>query len=253
MKEQAQKKLAVGGLCRLPTEAEWAYAANLNGEGEQRTQKSETSSSSVASNYSASQTNINTNVAPQQPQSQTPYEQSIATNLNELNKINDSLDQKHKCFWSSIFKRRPKSQRPPRQQTAISKEQRSASTSSRKKARQQPPVVNRAEVEPDAFLPLNTMDRRIGKYGLSDMANNVSEWTATSYYDGGMNFETRFNPDLQWSSINSESKYQRRKVVRGGSWKDIPRYKTFNNRFYSDMYDDHSYIGFRVVVVNLPE
>ncbi len=74
----------------------------------------------------------------------------------------------------------------------------------------------------------------------------------TSYYEGGENFQNRFNPDIQFGTPQSQSKFQRRKVLRGGSWKDSPSLVTTSNRSYEDMDATHSYIGFRVVI-NLPE
>lgn len=214
-REQAQKKLAVGGLCRLPTETEWAYAANLNEDNSTLADNGKSDAATISSTSSSQDTLV--------------YSTQLGTT------------KQHKSFWASIgnfFRNnRPKYQQQPQppQPVAVAV------------------VNNKAEVDENAFLPINTMGRKIGKYGLSGMSDNVSEWTGTSYYEGGTNFENRFNPDIQWGTIHSESKYQRRRVVRGGSWKDIPRYNTINNRFYGDIYDDHSYIGFRIVVINLPE
>lgn len=91
-----------------------------------------------------------------------------------------------------------------------------------------------------------------GKLGLYSMADNVSEWTLTSYYEGGESFLNRFNPDIQWGTPDSESKLKRRKIIRGGSWKDIPSLTQPEARSYEDMDAAHSYIGFRVIV-NLPQ
>ena len=91
-----------------------------------------------------------------------------------------------------------------------------------------------------------------GDVGLYNMGDNVAEWMVTSYYEGGENFQNRFNPDIQFGTPESQSKFERRKVLRGGSWKDAPHMATPNARSYDDMDATHSYIGFRIVV-NLPE
>lgn len=102
------------------------------------------------------------------------------------------------------------------------------------------------------IFPVYVNSSKKGEAGLYNMADNVSEWVVTSYYEGGENFQNRFNPDIQFGTPQSQSKFQRRKVVRGGSWKDSPSLVTTQNRSYDDMDATHSYLGFRVVV-NLPQ
>lgn len=110
---------------------------------------------------------------------------------------------------------------------------------------------NGEKVEEKIF-PSNVLDAQKGSLAIYGLADNVSEWTGTSYYEGGENFQNRFNPDIQWGTPDSQSLSKRRKVVRGGSWKDTPMLKTTNNRSYEDMADAHSFLGFRIVV-NLPQ
>lgn len=154
---QIKNKLAQGGKCRLPTEAEWAYAASLDER------------SSEANSVAAQQNN----------EDQMPAGQ-------------------------------------------------------------------------EKIFPIYVNDSKKGKAGLYNMADNVSEWMITSYYEGGENFQNRFNPDIQFGTPQSQSKFQRRKVIRGGSWKDTPSMVTTNNRSYDDMDATHSYLGFRVVL-NMPQ
>lgn len=154
---QAKNKVSEGGKCRLPTEAEWAYAASL--DVEESTKKSK--------------------------------------------KKNKKSEETESNVQGKIF----------------------------------PAYVN---------------DSKKGDAGLYNMADNVSEWMTTSYYEGSENFQNRFNPDIQFGTPQSQSKFQRRKVIRGGSWKDSPSMATTANRTYDDMDASHSYIGFRIVI-NLPE
>lgn len=162
-REQRDNHMAVGGQCRLPTEAEWAYAASLNDE--------------------------------------------------DLNKAGSGDNR--------------------RRGRADDRERETA-------------------LQDNKLFPEKVIEGKHGKIGIYNLADNVSEWTNTSYYAGGANFENRFNPDIQFGTMDSQSTSQRRKVLRGGSWKDTPQFTDVANRFYEDLGVAHSYIGFRVVV-NLPE
>lgn len=78
-------------------------------------------------------------------------------------------------------------------------------------------------------------------YGLYNMAGNVSEWTKTAYNNaynglgsGGVN--ARFNDEEN-----------PRKVIRGGSWKDIAYFLQVSTRDYEYVDSVRSYIGFRTV------
>lgn len=159
-REQRRRKMPADGVCRLPTQAEWAYAASLNDD--------------------------NSDVK-----------------ANRRNKVGKDKKQEEGLQGNKLF----------------------------------PEMVIR---------------NKEGGYHIYGMAGNVSEWTNTSFYEGGINFVNRFNPDIEWGSTDSKSKFKRRKVVCGGSWKDIPQLTTTSNRFYEDMDNAHSYIGFRVVL-NFPD
>ena len=76
-------------------------------------------------------------------------------------------------------------------------------------------------------------------YGLYNMAGNVSEWTNTSYFKGALN----------GSIINSnfEDLESKRKIIRGGSWKDIAYFLQVSTRDFEYVDSKKSYIGFRTV------
>ena len=76
-------------------------------------------------------------------------------------------------------------------------------------------------------------------YGLYNMAGNVSEWTNTSYFKGSLN----------GSMINSnfEDLESKRKIIRGGSWKDIAYFLQVSTRDFEYVDSTKSYIGFRTV------
>ena len=85
-------------------------------------------------------------------------------------------------------------------------------------------------------------------YGLYDMAGNVSEWTSTVFDETSSSYSHDMNSDNSYLSEESDKDVIKRKVVRGGSWKDISYFIQTSTRTYE--YDDvsTSYIGFRCVM-----
>ncbi|MDX1543871.1 MAG: gliding motility lipoprotein GldK [Christiangramia sp.] len=77
-------------------------------------------------------------------------------------------------------------------------------------------------------------------YGLYNMAGNVSEWVDSSYDPGSYEYMSTMNP-----TVNNPQ--DRRKVVRGGSWKDVAYFLQVSSRDYEYMDSARSYIGFRTV------
>ena len=95
-------------------------------------------------------------------------------------------------------------------------------------------------VRADAYWP--------NDYGLYNMAGNVSEWTNSLYYEGSYNFQHDMNPDVRWEAKESDPPRMKRKVVRGGSWKDVGYYLQVSTRNYEYQDTAKSYIGFRCVI-----
>ena len=77
-------------------------------------------------------------------------------------------------------------------------------------------------------------------YGLYNMAGNVAEWTESAYDKGSYEFVSSMNPNL--SSVKNN-----RKVVRGGSWKDVAYFLRVSSRDLEYADSSRSYIGFRTV------
>lgn len=77
-------------------------------------------------------------------------------------------------------------------------------------------------------------------YGLYNMAGNVSEWVNSSFDRSSYEFYSSINP-------NANDKDNKRKVVRGGSWKDVSYYLQVSSRDYEYADSARSYIGFRTV------
>ncbi len=84
-------------------------------------------------------------------------------------------------------------------------------------------------------------------FGLYDMAGNVAEWTSTAYNVSSNNLVYDINPSFQYNAKNSDPDVLKRKVVKGGSWKDIAYYLQCGTRTYEYQYESRPYIGFRCV------
>ena len=84
-------------------------------------------------------------------------------------------------------------------------------------------------------------------YGLYCMAGNVSEWTRDAFEAGAYNFTHDLNADYEFEAKESDPPSQKRKVIRGGSWKDIGFYLQTGTRSYEYQDTAKCYIGFRCV------
>jgi gliding motility-associated lipoprotein GldK len=85
-------------------------------------------------------------------------------------------------------------------------------------------------------------------FGLYQMAGNVAEWTSSLYYEGAYNFQHDMNPDIRWNAKDNDPPRMKRKVVRGGSWKDVGFFLQNSTRNYEYQDTTKSYIGFRCVI-----
>ena len=87
-------------------------------------------------------------------------------------------------------------------------------------------------VEADAYDP--------NDFNLYNMAGNVSEWVNGSYDPASYEYSSTINPN-----VNDQD--NARKVVRGGSWKDVAYFLQVSSRDYEYADSARSYIGFRTV------
>ena len=85
------------------------------------------------------------------------------------------------------------------------------------------------------------------EFGLYDMAGNVAEWTASAYDESSYIFTHDLNPDYKYNALPNDPIVMKRKVLRGGSWKDIAYYLQNGTRSYEYQDTGKSYIGFRCV------
>jgi len=84
-------------------------------------------------------------------------------------------------------------------------------------------------------------------FGLYDMAGNVAEWTASAYDESANSFIHDLNPNYQYNARPDEPAVMKRKVTRGGSWKDIEFYLQVSTRTYEYQDTASCFIGFRCV------
>jgi formylglycine-generating enzyme required for sulfatase activity len=97
-------------------------------------------------------------------------------------------------------------------------------------------------VKADAYFP--------NDYGLFNMAGNVAEWTITAYVDNTSGLHD-IVPDYRYDAGDSDKPAQKRKVIRGGSWKDIAYYLQTGSRTFEYQDTTKSYIGFRCALTFL--
>jgi gliding motility-associated lipoprotein GldK len=77
-------------------------------------------------------------------------------------------------------------------------------------------------------------------YNLYNMSGNVSEWTDSAYDSNAYEYVSTMNPSVLSSS-------NQRKVVRGGSWKDVSYFLQVGTRDFEYADSARSFIGFRTV------
>ena len=84
-------------------------------------------------------------------------------------------------------------------------------------------------------------------FGLYDMAGNVAEWTASSFSNTSNIQIHDMNPEYPYVAHKDDPASKKRKVVKGGSWKDISYYLQCGTRTYEYQNEARSFIGFRCV------
>tara|TARA_B100000900_G_scaffold149553_1_gene127024 strand:+ start:5880 stop:7499 length:1620 start_codon:yes stop_codon:yes gene_type:complete len=77
-------------------------------------------------------------------------------------------------------------------------------------------------------------------YSLYNMSGNVAEWVDSSYEPEAYDFSITMNPNVNKEGNN-------KKVIRGGSWKDVKYFLQVSSRDYEYADQPRSYIGFRTV------
>jgi formylglycine-generating enzyme required for sulfatase activity len=94
-------------------------------------------------------------------------------------------------------------------------------------------------VRADSYFP--------NDYGLYNMAGNVAEWTSSAFYENSYTFVHDMNPDMKYDHNKLDNETMKRKVLRGGSWKDVAFLIQNGTRSFEYSDSSKSYIGFRCV------
>ncbi len=89
-------------------------------------------------------------------------------------------------------------------------------------------------------------------YGLYDMSGNVAEWTADSYEESAYRFAHDMNMSFSRSVMENGDDTEiaaglKRRVIRGGSWKDVGYFTRTSARTYEYQDTAKAYVGFRNV------
>jgi len=84
-------------------------------------------------------------------------------------------------------------------------------------------------------------------FGLYDMSGNVAEWTSTAWTESGVHGASDLNPDYQYNAAKEDPYRLKRKVIRGGSWKDAKHYVRADIRSWEYQNEQRSFVGFRCV------
>jgi formylglycine-generating enzyme required for sulfatase activity len=88
-------------------------------------------------------------------------------------------------------------------------------------------------------------------FGLYCMAGNVAEWCSTAFDESQYEFGHDMNSDYEYEAKDGDHPVKKRKVIRGGSWKDIGYYLNNSTRTFEYQDTAKSYIGFRNVMTHM--
>jgi formylglycine-generating enzyme required for sulfatase activity len=97
------------------------------------------------------------------------------------------------------------------------------------------------------LIPARVSSYSPNEFGLYDMAGNVSEWTSTSFLESGLQIMSDMNPEYRYNAAKEDPYASKKKVVRGGSWKDVAHFVRSDVRTFEYQNEQRSYIGFRCV------
>ncbi|MBE0652480.1 MAG: SUMF1/EgtB/PvdO family nonheme iron enzyme, partial [Bacteroidales bacterium] len=102
-------------------------------------------------------------------------------------------------------------------------------------------------IDDGSLIPARVGSFSPNEYGLYDMAGNVAEWTSSAYDVSAFMFTHNMNPDYKYNARPDDPPVMKRKIIRGGSWKDVAYYLQVSVRDYEYQDTAKSYIGFRCV------
>ena len=105
--------------------------------------------------------------------------------------------------------------------------------------------------EDGGFYTVKVYSYNPNGFGLYCMAGNVAEWCSTAFDPSAYEFETDMAADFEYDAKDGDHPAKKRKVLRGGSWKDIGFYLMNSTRTFEYQDTAKSYIGFRNTMTHL--
>jgi len=105
--------------------------------------------------------------------------------------------------------------------------------------------------EDGGFYTVKVYSYNPNGFGLYCMAGNVAEWCSTAYDVSTYEFAHDMAQDFEYDAKDGEAPVRKRKVLRGGSWKDVGYYLLNATRTYEYQDTAKSYIGFRNTMTHL--
>ncbi|MFV0538097.1 MAG: SUMF1/EgtB/PvdO family nonheme iron enzyme [Dysgonomonas sp.] len=97
------------------------------------------------------------------------------------------------------------------------------------------------------LIPARVASYIPNRFGIYDLAGNVAEWTSTAYTESGTAMMNDMNPQYKYDAAKEDPYSVKKKVVKGGSWKDVGRNIRGDMREGEYQNQPRSYIGFRCV------
>lgn len=105
--------------------------------------------------------------------------------------------------------------------------------------------------EDGGFHTVKVFSYNPNAWGLYCMAGNVSEWCETAFDESMYEFSHDLNTDYRYNAMDWDPPSMKRKVLRGGSWKDVGYYIRNATRTFEYQDTAKSYVGFRDVMTHL--
>lgn len=98
-----------------------------------------------------------------------------------------------------------------------------------------------------SIYPVKVTAYAPNEYNLYNMGGNVSEWTSTAFDAASYYYISDISPNFEYNALEEDDETLKRKVIRGGSWKDVAYFMQVSSRDYEYQDTSKSYVGFRTV------
>ena len=97
------------------------------------------------------------------------------------------------------------------------------------------------------YYPVKATAYSPNGFNLYCMGGNVAEWTSTAYEAASYYYVSDISPDFQYNASETDDVTLKRKVIRGGSWKDVAAFMQVSTRDFEYQDTGKSYVGFRTI------